>query len=275
MAGEGALIEESAEKTILLVDDEANIIRALVRLLRRDGYTILTANSGQEGLDILKKQSVGVIISDQRMPEMSGVEFLSKVKELYPDTMRIVLSGYTDLNSVTDAINHGAIYKFLTKPWEDELIRENIAKAFDHYKLASENKRLNEELHRLNEVLENRVKEQNRESALETHALKITQQVLDKQAVGVIGISNDGTVVVANEMSHKLLEVPEGSLITRDICDVTDGAVCEAIVNAQKSEEVSITEVDEGQMKYIICTMMAGGEKTGVVLTIIPNKTIA
>ena len=85
---------------------------------------------------LLRNNSVGVILSDQRMPEMSVVEFLSQVKQLYPDTIRIVLSGYTDLNSVTDAINHGAIYKFLTKPWEDDLLRENISKGFNHFSLA-------------------------------------------------------------------------------------------------------------------------------------------
>jgi len=109
------------DKTILLVDDEENIISALTRLLRRDGYNILRANSGQAGLELLAQHRVGVIISDQRMPGMTGTEFLTKVREIYPDTIRIVLSGYTELNSVTDAINRGAVYKFFTKPWEDEM----------------------------------------------------------------------------------------------------------------------------------------------------------
>ena len=103
-------------RTLLIVDDEENIIRSLVRLLRRDGYHILTATSGYDGLKTLEDNTVGVVISDQRMPQMTGVEFLSKVKGLYPDTIRIVLSGYTDLNSITNAINQGAIYKFFTKP---------------------------------------------------------------------------------------------------------------------------------------------------------------
>ena len=123
------------ERTLLLVDDEENITASLVRLLRRDGYTILRASSGQEGLDLLARHMVGVIVSDQRMPGMTGTEFLGKVKELYPDTVRIVLSGYTELNSVTDAINRGAIYKFLTKPWEDDLLRANVEEAFQRYEM--------------------------------------------------------------------------------------------------------------------------------------------
>jgi len=133
-------------RTLLLVDDEENILRSLERLMRQDGYTILRASSGEAGLDILKQHSVGVIMSDQRMPGMTGVEFLSRVKELYPHIVRLVLSGYTELNAVTDAINRGAVYKFLTKPWEDDLLRENVREAFRFFELAHENTRLVSEL---------------------------------------------------------------------------------------------------------------------------------
>ncbi|MBS4099543.1 MAG: EAL domain-containing protein [Sulfuricella sp.] len=121
------------ERVLLLVDDEANVISALKRVLRRDGYHILTAGSGEEGLELLAKHSVGVIVSDQRMPSMTGIEFLSKVKVMYPDIVRMVLSGYTEVNTMTEAINRGAIYKFLTKPWEDEPLRATIKEAFLRY----------------------------------------------------------------------------------------------------------------------------------------------
>lgn len=132
---------ESAEKstangdarTLLLVDDEPNIVRALGRLLRRDGYRILTASSAKDAFAILASNDVQVIISDQRMPEMCGTEFLAQVKGLYPDTIRIVLSGYTDLKTVTAAINEGAIWRFLTKPWNDDALREDVRKAFAAY----------------------------------------------------------------------------------------------------------------------------------------------
>lgn len=107
-------------------------------MLRRDGYQILTASRAQDAFTLLAKHNVQVILSDQRMPEMNGTEFFSLVKDLYPDTVRIVLSGYTDLKSVTDAINQGAIYKFLTKPWDDEQLRAAIAQAFLHHSLAQD-----------------------------------------------------------------------------------------------------------------------------------------
>lgn len=186
------------ERTILLVDDEANILSALARLLRPQGYRILRAGSGKEGLELLAQNEVGVIVSDQRMPEMTGVEFLHQVRDLYPDTVRIVLSGYTELNSITDAINRGAIYKFLTKPWEDDLLRANIEEAFQRYEMKRENDRLNHEL-------EKRVEEKTRELTRSLKILQISQEVLESLPVAVIGMDNDGVIAVANSMAHSLL----------------------------------------------------------------------
>ena len=117
-------------RTLLLVDDEPNILSSISRLLRLEGYTILTANSPAEAFEKLAKHPAQVVISDQRMPDMSGTEFLSRVRQLYPNTIRMVLTGYTDLDAVTGAINRGAIYKFLTKPWDDDLLRDQIREAF-------------------------------------------------------------------------------------------------------------------------------------------------
>ena len=124
---------ENGQKTLLLLDDEPNIIKALSRTLRRDGYRILSTTSVTEAFELLAGNEVQVIISDQRMPDMSGTDFLSQVKDIHPNTVRIVLSGYTDLKSVTDAINEGAIYKFLTKPWDDAQIREHVQQAFRYH----------------------------------------------------------------------------------------------------------------------------------------------
>lgn len=199
------------DRTILLVDDEENIASALVRLLRRDGYTILRANSGKEGLALLERHQVGVIISDQRMPEMTGTEFLSRVKELYPDTVRIVLSGYTELNSVTDAINRGAVYKFLTKPWEDDLLRANVEEAFRHHEMKIENARLalelkqaNDDLRRINRELEQRVELKAGEVVRNLNVLRISQEILEHLPVAIIGIGEDGWIAIANLAAHRL-----------------------------------------------------------------------
>jgi diguanylate cyclase (GGDEF)-like protein len=124
---------EGPVRTLLLVDDEPSILSALKRQLRGGGYRILTAASAREALELLATEDVQVVLSDQRMAEMSGTEFLERVRQLHPHTIRIVLSGYTDLKTLTDAINRGAIYKFLTKPWEPEMLTEHIREAFLHH----------------------------------------------------------------------------------------------------------------------------------------------
>jgi DNA-binding NtrC family response regulator len=127
----GGLLRQPYERTLLYVDDEVNLLAAITRFMRHKGCKLLAAASAAEAFEILATVEVDVILCDQRMPGMSGTEFLSRVKPMYPDVTRMVLSGYTDLQSVTDAVNHGAIFKFLTKPWdEDELavaVRDGFA----------------------------------------------------------------------------------------------------------------------------------------------------
>ncbi|OEZ97818.1 EAL domain-containing protein [Duganella sp. HH101] len=120
-------------QTLLIVDDDVNVLSSLHRLFRRDGYQILAAATPGEAFEMLALHAVQVIVCDQRMPGMSGTEFLSKVKEMYPETIRIILSGYTGLDAVLDSINRGAIYRFYTKPWDDTQLRDNIRLAFHHY----------------------------------------------------------------------------------------------------------------------------------------------
>jgi diguanylate cyclase (GGDEF)-like protein/PAS domain S-box-containing protein len=120
-------------QTLLLVDDDVNVLGALHRLFRRDNYRVLTAASPAEGFELLALYHVQVILCDQKMPVMNGTEFLSKVKEMYPDTMRIILSGYTGVETVLDSINRGAIYRFYTKPWNETELRDNVRLAFRQY----------------------------------------------------------------------------------------------------------------------------------------------
>ncbi|MEY4591623.1 MAG: hypothetical protein RIR18_518 [Pseudomonadota bacterium] len=118
--------------TLLLIDDEPNVISALHRLFRREGYTILAANSPKDAFEILARNSVNVILADQRLPDMAGTEFFLKVGNLYPETVRIILTGYTDIALINEAVENGTVDKFLTKPWDDDELREQIRDAFRH-----------------------------------------------------------------------------------------------------------------------------------------------
>jgi CheY-like chemotaxis protein len=124
------LAPQPYQRTLLYMDDEVNLLAAVRRALRHSGYRVLTAGSAEEAFEILATNEVGVILCDQRMPGMSGTEFLSRVKQMYPNAVRMVLSGYTDLQSVTDAVNRGAIFKFLTKPWIEEELADAVRDAF-------------------------------------------------------------------------------------------------------------------------------------------------
>ena len=126
---------QGAQRTLLIVDDEPNVAHALERVLRKDGYRILQAVNAAEGMELLARYGAAVVISDQRMPEMSGVDFLSRVKEIHPSTLRMVLTGYPDVETVTRAINSGAVYKFLTKPWDDGDLAEIVREAFRTYQM--------------------------------------------------------------------------------------------------------------------------------------------
>ena len=192
-------------RTILLVDDEENILAALCRVLRREGYKILTARSGSEGLEQLRNHRVDVIVSDQRMPGMSGVEFLRQAKASYPETVRVVLSGYTELQSITDAINEGSIFKFLTKPWDDDLLVAKFAEAFRYKDLLDDNRRLTRELMAANEKLHALLEEKEHRLELDELSLDIAREVLYRIPLPLLGIDNDGQIVFSNHEADALI----------------------------------------------------------------------
>ncbi|WP_394777557.1 EAL domain-containing protein [Undibacterium sp.] len=138
--------DEESSRTLLLVDDEENILRILARLLKPDGYRILLARTAAMALEILAENEVAVILADQRMPEMSGTEFLRLAKDIHPESVRMVLSGYADFDSIAEAINRGAIYKFMVKPWDDEMLIASVREAFRHHELLMENRRLRQRM---------------------------------------------------------------------------------------------------------------------------------
>jgi response regulator RpfG family c-di-GMP phosphodiesterase len=197
--------------TVLCVDDEQNILNALKRLLRKDGYRLLTASSGDEGVRILEQNEVHVVISDQRMPDMSGMEFLARVKECYPDALRIVLTGYTEVDSITESINKGHIYKFFLKPWNDQSLRLEIKQALDQYDLIQANKKLqeqvmqqNKKLKEINENLEAMVQERTEDLRIQNQALELSHAILEDIPVAIVGVSAEGGIVLINKEAQSL-----------------------------------------------------------------------
>src|SRR6201991_2733280 len=138
---------------VLYIDDEINNLNSFKAAFRRD-FEIYTASSAAEGRKILDGNEVGVIITDQRMPVTTGIEFLESILNVYPDTIRILLTGFSDINAVIDAINRGQVYKYLVKPWQNDELRIHIQNAIEIYSLRKENKELTYKLQMANMELE-------------------------------------------------------------------------------------------------------------------------
>lgn len=203
--------ESGPRRRLLLVDDEPNILAALQRLLRRDRYEVFCATSGAAGLALLAQQCVDVIVSDQRMPAMLGVDFLRQARAICPDSIRIMLSGYTELQSVTDAVNEGAIFKFLTKPWDDTQLRGHVAEAFSIKEIADDNRRLqlalasaNQALAAANRQLEQLLLDKQEQIALDETALTSARELMEHLPIALVGLDDTQTIAFANGCARRL-----------------------------------------------------------------------
>ena len=132
--------------SILIVDDDKNILKTLKRLFIDEEYSIYTAESGEEGLKVLEKAEIHLIISDQKMPGMNGIEFLEKAVKDYPDVIPIILTGQAELSDALRAVNNGYVYKFIQKPWNNEDLKITVRRALEQYDLIMKNRSLTDEL---------------------------------------------------------------------------------------------------------------------------------
>lgn len=145
--------DKSNDIRVLYLDDEPHNLTAFKASFRRD-FQVLIAETVSEAREMLGKQEVHIIISDQRMPEMTGIEFFESILNEYPSPIRMLLTGYADINAVIDAINKGQVFKYFSKPWDDNDLRENIIKAYEIYRLRQDNRMLTDKLVDVNHKLE-------------------------------------------------------------------------------------------------------------------------
>lgn len=266
--------------TVLCVDDEKNILRSLKRLLRKEDYRLLTASSGEEGLKVLEKNDVHMVISDQRMPKMSGTEFLAALKTKYPDVIRIILSGYTEVDSITESINKGHIYKFLLKPWNDQNLKLEIKQALEQYDLIQANKKLDErviqqnnELKEINENLEKLVQARTKTLEIQNQALELSRAILEDLPFPVIGISAEGMIALTNKKTMAL-SFKGGSIeVGRNLSDYFSKEVKEKVVEVLTSDaSCSIEGYQLSEVTYDIDLIPLSGRfcGKGLILTFFP-----
>jgi diguanylate cyclase (GGDEF)-like protein/PAS domain S-box-containing protein len=260
----------SRQRTLLLVDDEDNIVAALRRLLRSEGWLVLSATSAEQALQLMARHEVDVILSDQRMPGMTGVELLRRAKQLYPDTIRLVLSGYTELQSITDAINEGAIYRFLAKPWDDEPLRAHLREAFALKEMADQNRRLdrevqaaNRELAELNRRLQTMLSAQRELNEREVGNREAAQELLDALPVPVFGIDDEGLLAFANAPAQALCDLG-GDLLGGPAIEQLPQALRQAL----EGDPMLVTLADR---RWWAMTRPLSGNARGRLLVLLPQ----
>jgi len=264
--------------TILCVDDEINIINSIKRLLRKENYQILTASSGAEALKVLEQNQVHLIISDQRMPEMSGTELLGIVKERYPEAIRTILSGFIDVDAIAESVNKGHIYKFFLKPWEDQTLKLEIQKALEQYDLQQANKELhrqvqeqNEELKKINENLETLVQERAKELIIQNQTLELSRAILDDLPVAIIGVGADGVISLINQEAQKFSFNGQGIIVGEEVGNYFEDSVAEKISMALGTNTTQILNSYRlsGMSYKVHFTPLSGSFRgTGVILTL-------
>jgi len=193
--------------TVLFVDDEANILSSLKRLFRPLGYRIFTAEGGAAGLQVFEQNPIDLVISDMRMPEMNGAEFLEKIRAKWPDAVRILLTGYADVGSTIAAINKGEIYRYIAKPWDDNDIVLTVKHALERKNLELEKQRLealtlkqNEALKDINANLEAKVRDRTEEVRQTMGFLEVAHKKLKE------------SYLISLKVFSNLMELREGAI---------------------------------------------------------------
>jgi len=201
--------EPKDQPYILCVDDEPGIVRAIRRILKTESVNVLTAASGAEALEVLRKQAVSLILTDYRMPEMNGIEFLEQAAPLCPDAFRIILTGYAEAHVLVDAVNRGQIYKILYKPFQEEDIKLTVRSGLEHHARNRENGELlekleqrNEQLALLNQMLQSGLEGTQVDLNVSSTALGIAQQLLNEIPAAVVGVEPSGQIVFANKLAN-------------------------------------------------------------------------
>lgn len=271
-----------SKHTVLCVDDEQNILSALKRLLRKGGYNLLVASSGAEGLEILKDNDVQLVMCDQRMPGMNGTEFLARVKEEYPDIIRVILSGYTEVDAITDSINKGHVYKFFLKPWNDESLRLEIKQALDQYDLVQINKSLdkkvmeqNEELKRINENLETLVKQRTEDLEIQNQALELSRAMLEDLPIPIIGVGAEGMIAITNEKAQTLSYNGQRIEIGGELSDYFSTDIQERVISAletDKTQTLKGSGLPDGAYDIDITPLSGRFRGKSVILTLRPGS---
>ncbi|HMK43066.1 MAG TPA: response regulator [Dissulfurispiraceae bacterium] len=264
----------TSQTKILCVDDEPSVLSALRRLFMDDDYTVLTAPSADEGLEIQARENAQIIISDYRMPVMNGVEFLREVNKRWPDTVRIVLSGYADAASIVSAVNEGQIYKFIPKPWNDDDLKLVIANAVERHELLRQNRELAEQLKLKNAELEVLLAERTANLEARSQMLVSFQNIIDAMPVGVLGIDSEFTLIQCNEAWLRAFR-SDVTLLGENIADFMPDIVLDLLKKLGQTGHAAVhAEVNGITCRVIGSRMEAQSGQEGYILVFVRDDNL-
>ena len=233
---------------VLFLDDEENVLKSLERMFHNESYGIVTAVNAQHALDVITREPIKVVLSDQRMPNMNGVEFLRRVKEKKPDIVRILFTAYSDLTAAETAINVSEVYRYISKPWTEEELKSSVHQALLHYDLVLENRRLtqetkekNKELETANQKLTTLYDIQKEFSATVSHELR-TPLASIKAAIDIVTSGTPGPLTV--DQKNFLGKAKDNiDRLNRLINDILDLAQLESGKTSLKIENKNVNDI--------------------------------
>lgn len=271
-------------RQILIVDDEPNILNALQRLLEEEGMEVYRASSGAEGLDILRDHpGIGVVLSDQRMPQMTGIDFLRHTKVNYPNKVRMILSGYSELQTLTEAINEGSIFKFVCKPWDDDQLINLVREAFEYHELTEQNRILsqqlldsNQELERLNRHLESRIEEKTHALQLHLASLHVYREAIEHLPYAILGLDNELCVVMENEAARTTLSKSSASILGLPLVSAIKeelSSLADSLMDFTAHTDTAFFQ-PTADINFHVRRLAAKSATLGLILIAIPNRMI-
>ena len=257
-----------SEPRILLVDDEQSVLNALRRFFRRSGYDVTTSTSGREGLAILESsEPFHLVISDYRMPEMNGVKFLSAVRARWPDTVRIVLSGFADTNAIISATNEGNIYKFIPKPWDEPFLLQSVQESLEMY---MQKQKCAEQLQTLSETLVSLDSLHADNLTNQSQVLSIYHTLLDQMPVGLVGVDRDRELVSMNKRAQEMLGLSMAPL-GEPAVEVLPGLFGNTAADSMEKLENCTLQI-RGTTVQVVVKQLHNGEMDGVMLILVLSE---
>lgn len=266
---------------VLLVDDEQNILNSLYRLLRKEGYEIATATSGHQALELLEKygREASIVVSDFKMPEMNGVEFLSRIKMCFPETVRIILSGFADSEMVQMAINEGQVYKLVSKPWDDNELKEIIRSSIEHYEKSRNTRSLMGRIDALKKEADlvgidfsrsssqGRVDDPGRLLSLDVSVpamafLPAWHEIINAIPAAIIGIDMEELVVLTNPAVERILRLKPGAIFGNSLTEAIPPVIAEIARPVLSGETAVVSRrifIDEDLVK-VECVALSGSQ---------------